>query len=117
MDLGATRERLVAQSVLVAGVWLATSGLLLFGRVPWPRLAVGAVLTGVIPAISTWMIGVGAVLVGSALVGLIVSEDPTVVSVVRSTEAAARASWARVRVPGGRAARRSAAGPPPPPPG
>ena len=52
---------------------------------------------GVILAISTWMIGFGAVLVGSALVGRVVSEDPTVGHIVRSSEAAVRSSWARLR--------------------
>lgn len=129
--------RFVVQVALVAGLWLVTSRLLLFGRISWWRLSVGAALTGVflvlynrgsglvmpayveanaeqfgtlgvILAISTWMIGFGAILVGSALVGRVVSEDPTVLRVVRVTESVVR------DVTG---ARRRAAGPPPPPAG
>jgi membrane protein len=129
--------RLVLQVALVSALWLVTSQLLLFGRIGWWRLAVGAVVTGVvlvaynrgsglvmpayvaqsseqfgtlgvILAISTWMIGFGAILVGSALVGRVVSEDPTVLRVVRSTESTVRAATA---------ARRPAGGPPPPPAG
>jgi membrane protein len=129
--------RLVLQVSLVAGLWLVTSRLLLFGRVGWWRLSLGAVITGivlvlysrgsglvmpayvranaeqfgtlgVILAVSTWMIGFGAVLVGSALVGRVASEDPTVLRVVKATESALRDATA---------ARRRAAGPPPPPAG
>lgn len=129
--------RFVLQVALVGGLWLVTSRLLLFGRVGWWRLSVGATLTGillvgynrgsglvmpayvdanaeqfgtlgVILAISTWMIGFGAILVGSALVGRVVSEDPTVLRVVSSSEAAVRDATA---------ARRRAAPPPPPPAG
>ncbi|MBA2955108.1 hypothetical protein GON03_12275 [Nocardioides sp. MAH-18] len=107
-----------AQMLLASVLWLATSRLLLFGRVPWRHLVLGALLTGVLTtvysrgsslvmplyvdqnaeqfgtlgvilAISTWLIGFAAVLVGSALVGRIVSEDPTVHRVVRATLAAA----------------------------
>lgn len=114
------------QVVLVAATWLVTSWVLLFGRVAWQRLLLGAVLTGVVQvlytrssgfvmepyvrqnaeqfgtlgvilAISTWMIGFGAILVGCALVGRVVSEDPTVLHIVRSSEAAARSSWQRLR--------------------
>lgn len=130
-----TAGRLVVQVALVSVIWLVTSRLLLFGRVGWWRLGVGAVVTGVLQvlysrsstlvmpayvdanaeqfgtlgvilAISTWMIGFGAILVGSAVVGRVVSEDPTVLRVVSSAEAAVR---------GATAARRRAAGPPPPP--
>ena len=136
--------RVGLQILLVAGMWLITSRLLLFARVSWGRLAVGAVITGalqvvysrgsglvmpayvrqnaeqfgtlgVILAISTWMIGFGAILVGSALIGRVVSEDPTVLRVVRSTEAAVRSSWARLR-PADATGARPPAGPPPPPP-
>ena len=118
--------RLVLQMALVSATWLVTSRLLLFGRVAWTRLVVGAVLTGVLQvlytrgsglvmpvyveqnaeqfgtlgiilSISTWMIGFGAILVGSAVVGRVVSEDPTVLRIVRSSEAAVRSSWARLR--------------------
>jgi membrane protein len=90
----------------LAAVWWATAWLLLFGRVSWLRLALGALVTGVVcvlytqmsgllmPAyveanarqlgtlgiilsLSTWLIGLAAVLVGSALVGRVVTEDPT----------------------------------------
>lgn len=129
--------RFSLQAALVAGMWLVTSRLLLFGRVGWGRLTLGAALSGVllvlynrgsglvmpvyvesnaeqfgtlgvILAVSTWMIGFGAILVGSALVGRVVSEDPTVVRVVSSAVAAVRAAPA---------ARRRGAGPPPPRPG
>lgn len=130
-----TAGRLVVQIALVSVIWLVTSRLLLFARVGWWQLGVGAVVTGVLQvlysrsstlvmpayvdanaeqfgtlgvilAISTWMIGFGAILVGSAVVGRVVSEDPTVLRVVSSAEAAVR---------GATAARRRAAGPPPPP--
>lgn len=141
-----TTMRLVLQAALVSGMWLVTSRLLLFGRVAWTRLLLGAVLSGVVlvlynrgsglvmPAyvesnarqfgtlgvilsISTWMIGFGAILVGSALVGRIVSEDPTVVRVVSSTAAAVRSSRGRWRAPDGTAARPPAGRPPRPPGG
>lgn len=130
--------RIGIQMVLASALWLATSRLLLFGRVPWRRLALGALLTGVLAtiysrgsslvmplyvdqnaeqfgtlgvilAISTWLIGFAAVLVGSALVGRIVSEDPTVHRVVRATLAAvAPLVPARWRPPAdGTAARRA----------
>lgn len=102
------------QCLLFVLLWWATSWLLLFGRVPWSHLLLGAVLTGVlgvvysrgssvlmppyveanadqfgtlgvILAISTWLIGYAAVMVVSALVGRVVSEDPTVHHVVRAT--------------------------------
>jgi membrane protein len=112
---------LVFQVLLLSLIWWATSWLLLFGRVPWHDLALGAALTGVIGiaynrgsswvmppyveanaeqfgtlgvilAVSTWLIGFAGILVGSALVGRIVSEDPTVRRLVRSTAAALRAT-------------------------
>ena len=136
--------RISLNAVLAAGVWLVTSRLLLFSRLPWRRLALGAAITGVLQvlygrgsglvmpayveqnaeqfgtlgvilAISTWMIGFGAILVGSALVGRVVSEDPTVRRVVRSAEATARSSWARLRRADGTAAP-PGAGPPRRPP-
>lgn len=129
--------RFSLQALLVGGLWWLTARLLLFGRVPWVALLPGAALSGVlvvlynrgsglvmppyvasnaeqfgtlgvILAISTWMIGFAAILVGSALVGRVVAEDPTVVRVVSSAAAAVRAAPA---------ARRRGAGPPPPPPG
>lgn len=96
-----------AQAVLLSLIWWATAWVLLFGRVQWRSLALGAVLTGVlgvaynrgasvlmppyvranadqfgtlgvILAVSTWLIGFAAIMVGSALVGRVVTEDPTV---------------------------------------
>jgi membrane protein len=98
---------LVVQALLLSLIWWGTSWVLLFGRVPWRSLALGALLTGVlgvvynrgssllmppyveanaqqfgtlgvILAISTWLIGFAAIMVASALVGRIVTEDPTV---------------------------------------
>lgn len=118
--------RLGVQMVLVAALWWATSWVLLFGRVEWRRLAFGAVLTGVVGvlytrasgrlmpayvdsnadqfgtlgvilAISTWLIGFAGVLVVTALVGRVVSEDPTVLRVVRLGRDVAATGWARAR--------------------
>jgi membrane protein len=50
---------------------------------------------GIILAISTWLIGFAAVVVGAALVGRIVSEDPTVLRVVRTGLDLLRSSWPR----------------------
>ena len=120
--------RLAVQMALTSAVWLVSVRLLLFGRVPWRMLLVGAVLTGVVatlysrgsqlvmPAyvdanaaqfgtlgvilsVSTWLIGFAAVLVGAALVGRVVSEDPTVRRVVSSTAAVVQASRRRWRAP------------------
>ena len=106
--------RLGLQMLLAAGLWLVTARALVFGRVAWRHLALGAVLTGVLAtlysrgsslvmpiyvdqnaeqfgtlgvilAVSTWLIGFAAVLVGSALVGRVVTEDPTVRRIVRMT--------------------------------
>lgn len=97
----------VVQGLLFALIWWVTGWLLLFGRVPWRSLALGALLTryvgvlytrassvvmppyvranadqfgtlGIVLAISTWLIGFAAIMVGAALIGRIVSEDPTV---------------------------------------
>ncbi len=99
--------RLGIQALLLSLLWWATAWVLLFGRIPWHKLALGAVLTGcfglvynrtssivmpayvdanaeqfgtlgVILAITTWLIGFAAVMVASAVVGRVVSEDPTV---------------------------------------
>lgn len=123
--------RFSLQALLVSGLWWITARVLLFGRVPWTLLLPGAALSGVlivlynrgsglvmppyvaanaeqfgtlgvILAISTWMIGFAAILVGAALVGRVVAEDPTVVRVVSSAAAAVRAAPA---------ARRRGAGP------
>jgi membrane protein len=120
--------RLGVQMLLAAGVWLVTARLLLFGRVPWRNLVLGALLTGVLAtlysrgsglvmpvyvdqnaeqfgtlgvilAVSTWLIGFAAVLVASALIGRIVSEDPTVRRLVTGSVAVVRpllpARWRR----------------------
>ena len=118
--------RLGVQIVLTSLMWWATSWLLLFGRVSWRRLALGALLTGtvgvlytrtsgrlmpayvdsnadqfgtlgIILAISTWLIGFAGVLVVAALVGRVVSEDPTVLKVVRLGQDFVETSWAQVR--------------------
>ncbi|WP_345521416.1 YhjD/YihY/BrkB family envelope integrity protein [Nocardioides conyzicola] len=116
----------VVQAALLSMLWWATSWVLLFGRVPWRALALGAVLTGVlgivynrgasflmppyvranaeqfgtlgvILAVSTWLIGFAAIMVGSALVGRIVSEDPTVVRLATRTVDLTRPVWGRLR--------------------
>ncbi|MFC5492375.1 YhjD/YihY/BrkB family envelope integrity protein [Nocardioides caricicola] len=121
--------RLAIQALLLSALWWVTSWVLLFGRVPWHRLALGAVLTGtlgllynrgsslvmpvyvdanadqfgtlgVILAVSTWLIGFAAVMVGSAVVGRVVSEDPTVRRLVSSAlelAAEVRRQLARLR--------------------
>ncbi len=126
----------VVQAASLTLIWWATSWLLLFGRVGWPRLLLGAVITGligvvynrgaslvmppyvqanadqfgtlgIILAISTWLIGFAAVLVGSALVGRIISEDPTVIRVATTTRELTEPVWSRLRRrprAGGRAA-------------
>jgi membrane protein len=105
--------RLGVQMLLLSLLWLVTSWVLLFGRVGWRRLALGALLTGclgvlynrasgefmpayvdanaeqfgtlgIILAVSTWLIGFAGIMVASALVGRVVSEDPTVLRIVRS---------------------------------
>src|SRR5690606_29430824 len=89
-----------------------TSWLLLFGRVSWARLALGAWLTGcigvlynrgsarlmppyveanadqfgtlgIILAVSTWLIGFAGVMVGGALAGRVLTEDQSVRRMVR----------------------------------
>jgi membrane protein len=118
--------RLVLQMIALSAIWWATSWLLLFGRVGWRRLALGAVLTGglgvlytrgsalvmppyveanaqqfgtlgIILAISTWLIGFAGIMVGAALVGRVVSEDPTVLRIVRLVQDLLESSWDRLR--------------------
>ncbi|KQW47558.1 hypothetical protein ASC77_14005 [Nocardioides sp. Root1257] len=126
--------RLGVQMVLVTLLWWATSWVLLFGRVAWRRLLLGALLTGVVGvlytrasaqvmpayvdsnadqfgtlgvilAISTWLIGFAGILVCAALVGRVVSEDPTVQRVVRTLADLLAPLWHRLRGRGdGRAA-------------
>ncbi len=124
--LGTSAARLVFQVLALSGIWWVTSWLLLFGRVGWRRLVVGALLTGgigvaytrgsalvmppyvaanteqfgtlgLILAISTWLIGFAGIMVASALVGRIVSEDPTVLRIVSSVLELLRSGWARLR--------------------
>jgi membrane protein len=135
--------RLGVQGLLLSLLWWVTAWALLFGRVPWHRLALGALLTGglglvynrasaivmpayvdanadqfgtlgVILAISTWLIGFAAVMVASAIVGRVVSEDPTVQRLVSSglelaAEVSGQARRLRRRPADEPAARRSAA--------
>lgn len=104
--------KLGLQALLLSALWGVTAWVLLFGRIPWHKLVLGAVLTGtfglvynrtssvfmpayvdanadqfgtlgIILAISTWLIGFAAVMVASAIVGRVVSEDPTVRRVIR----------------------------------
>jgi membrane protein len=120
--------RLGTQMLLLSLLWWATSWLLLFGRVAWRRLALGAALTGVVGivynrasgafmpayvdanadqfgtlgiilAISTWLIGFAGIMVASALVGRVVSEDPTVLKVLRSGQVLLEEGRARLRRP------------------
>ncbi len=91
--LAAGTARLVLQMIALALVWWVTTWVLLFGRVAWRRIALGAVLTGVlgvvytrgstilmppyvqanadqfgtlgiILAVSTWLIGYAGIMVG-----------------------------------------------------
>jgi membrane protein len=123
--LGVT-SRLSVQMVLLCLLWWVTSWVLLFGRISWRRLALGAVLTGVlgvlynrasgvfmpayvdanasqfgtlgiILAVSTWLIGFAGIMVVSALVGRVVSEDPTVVHLVTTGRDLLLSVWERVR--------------------
>jgi membrane protein len=118
--------RLGVQILFACLLWWATSWLLLFGRVAWRRLVLGALLTGtisvlytrtsgrvmpayvgsnadqfgtlgVILAISTWLIGFAGILVVAALVGRVVSEDPTVLRVVSLGQELLESSWDRAR--------------------
>ncbi|TIC89139.1 YihY/virulence factor BrkB family protein [Nocardioides sp. GY 10113] len=110
------------QGLLMTLIWLVTSWALLFGRVPWHRLLLGAALTGfvgvvynhgssvvmppyvranadqfgtlgVILAVSTWLIGYAAIMVAAALLGRVISEDPTVHKVIGSWRPVV--AWAR----------------------
>ncbi len=118
--------RFLSQIAVVSVTWWVTCWLLLFGRVGWRRLILGSILTGVLEvaysrasglvmpkyvevnadqfgtlgiilAISSWLIGFAGILVGSALVGRVVSEDPTVLRVVAGLQRALLATWARLR--------------------
>jgi membrane protein len=125
-NLAAGTARLVFQMLALSLIWWATSWLLLFGRVAWGRLLLGAALTGVIGvaytrtsavvmppyvqanadqfgtlgiilAISTWLIGFAGIMVAAALIGRIVSEDPTVLRFVRLGLDLLESGRARVR--------------------
>jgi membrane protein len=117
---------LAVQGVALSLLWLMTSWLLLFGRVPWTKLALGALILGyvgviynrssalvmppyvranaeqfgtlgVILAVSTWLIGFAAIMVAANLIGRVVSEDPTVLRLVRIAMKYPTALWARLR--------------------
>ncbi len=119
----------VTHATLGTLVWLWTMRALLFGRVPWRTLFVGAFLTallvaaygsasgavmpryvsgnvdqfgslGLILAIATWLIGFAAVVVGSAIVGRVLAEDPWARGLMRK----ARAAGEHVRQRAGRRA-------------
>jgi membrane protein len=123
-NLAAGTARLLFQMAALTLIWWATSWLLLFGRVAWRRLLLGAALTGVfaaiytrtstlvmppyvqanaqqfgtlgvILAVSTWLIGFAGIIIAAALVGRVVSEDPTVLRVVRSVADLAEPTWGR----------------------
>ena len=112
--------RFLVQGVTGTLVWWWTTRILLFNRVSWRRLAVGAVLTGfslllyswgsslvmptyveqsaaqlgtlgLILAITTWLVGFAGVLVVAAVVGRAVAEDDDVARLVgHVTSGAAR---------------------------
>lgn len=115
--------RLAVSVLLLSLLWWVTSWILLFGRVRWRQLALGAALTGtigvlynrasatfmpsyvqssahqfgtlgIILAVSTWLIGFAAIMVASALVGRVVSEDPTVRMVFRTAQDLLEEGWA-----------------------
>lgn len=110
---------LVIQCLALSLIWWGTAWVLLFGRIAWSRLALGAVLTGcigvfynrgsavlmppyveanaeqfgtlgVLLAVSTWLIGYAGVMVGSALVGRVLIEDPSIRTIGTWT-------WTRLR--------------------
>jgi membrane protein len=125
-DFGAFRY--VFQGAGASLMWWWTSRVLLFGRVPWRRLLVGALLTGyslvifswgsalvmpayvassaaafgtlgVILAITTWLVGFAGLLVVASVVGRSVAEDE---DVLRLTHAVAtRVPVLRSRLSGG----------------
>ena len=52
---------------------------------------------GIILAVSTWLIGFAGIMVASALVGRVVSEDPTVRMVFRTAQELLESGWCRLR--------------------
>lgn len=104
--------RLLLQMLGASAVWWGSSWVLLFGRARGWLLLPGAVLTGVVqvlysrgsawlmPAyvesnaeqfgmlgvilsLSTWLIGIGGIIVGGALLGRLIVEDPVIARNVR----------------------------------
>jgi membrane protein len=104
--------RLLLQILGASAVWWGSSWVLLFGRARGWLLLPGAVLTGVVqvlysrgsawlmPAyvesnaeqfgmlgvilsLSTWLIGIGGIIVGGALLGRLIVEDPVIARNVR----------------------------------
>jgi membrane protein len=117
---------LAVRGLALALIWWVTGWLLLFGRVPWVKLALGALIIGyagviynqgssllmphyvqanaqqlgtlgIILAISTWLIGFAAIMVAGALIGRVVSEDPTVLRLVSGVWRSLTALWLRLR--------------------
>lgn len=103
--------RPVLQILGAIAAWWGSGWLLLFGRVGWRRLLLGAVLTGtvqvlygrgsawlmptyvesnaeqfgtlgVILSLSTWLIGFAGIVVGGALLGRLLIEDPVIARTV-----------------------------------
>jgi membrane protein len=120
--------RYVLQGAGASLMWWWTSRILLFGRVPWRTLLVGALLTGyslllyswgsglvmpayvgssaaafgtlgVILAITTWLVGFAGLLVVTSVVGRAVVEDADVLRL--SHAIASRVPVLRTRVSGG----------------
>jgi membrane protein len=104
--------RPLLQALGAIAVWWGTGWVLLFGRARGWLLLPGAVLTGVVQviysrgsawlmpayvesnaeqfgmlgvilALSTWLIGFGGIIVGGALLGRLIVEDPVIVGTVR----------------------------------
>ena len=125
-DFGALRY--VLQGAGATLMWWWTSRVLLFGRVPWRTLLVGALLTGyslvlyswgsglvmpayvassaaafgtlgVILAITTWLVGFAGLLVVASVVGRAVAEDEDVLRLAHAV--AKRVPVLRSRVSGG----------------
>ncbi|GGU34376.1 YhjD/YihY/BrkB family envelope integrity protein [Nocardioides albus] len=103
--------RPVLQTLGAIAIWWGSSWVLLFGRVEWRRLLLGAVLTGIVQVIygagsawvmppyvesnaeqfgmlgvilslSTWLIGFAGIVVGGALLGRLLIEDPVIARTV-----------------------------------
>jgi membrane protein len=125
-DFGALR--LLLQGLGASFLWWWTSRVLLFGRVPWRTLLVGALLTGyslvlyswgsglvmpayvassaasfgtlgLILAVTTWLVGFAGLLVVASVVGRAVVEDAEVRHLARAI--AKRVPVLRTRVSGG----------------